>query len=396
MWILNPLPVLKHFYLFMILVPAFCMAQEKDSLHKSTLAFSAGAEYGKVLATNIHLKSYEHKDYAAYSFQLLKQTTGTRDWEKQFNYPQYGIGVLALDFLHNRQMGSPFAVYGIYNAKIRQWGPLKWYHHVNFGISFNSSPFDIDKEYYNTSVSSKTNMFISVGTGMYYELGKYFDIGLNVRFNHLSNGGLKIPNKGLNTWAPQLSLVYYPERAALPETRGNKYTPYDKYNTFEVSVFGGRKNAFYRGDHREDLRLYEGYNYSVYGAEAFYMRQYSAKSAYGIGVGVTMDEQYNHQMYVSDSTLYQKKRFSDDRVLLSVIPSYRLMMGKLSVNIGAGYYVFKKQREYDDDAFFQRIGLQYQITDRFFASFGINAYNFHVANYLEWKLGYTFSKKVRK
>lgn len=359
------------------------------------MVFSAGSEYGRVLATNIHLKSYENKDYSGYSFQLLKQTSGEREWEKQFNYPQYGIGVLALDFLHNRQMGSPFAVYGIYNAKIRQWGLWKWYHNVNFGISFNSNPFDVDKQYYNTSVSSKTNMFISVGTGLYYELGKFFDIGLNVKFNHLSNGSLKIPNKGLNTLAPQLSLVYYPKRAVLPE-KDKTYTEYDRYNTFEVSVFGGRKNGFYRGEHREDLKLYEGYNYSVYGIEASYMQQYSAKSAYGIGVGVTMDEQYNHQMYVSDSTLYQNKRFAKDQVLLSVIPSYRLMMGKLYVNIGAGYYIFKKQRQYDYSAFFQRIGLQYQITDRFFASFGINAYNFHVANYLEWKLGYTFSKKIRQ
>lgn len=373
----------------------FCWAQKKDSLPKSSLVFSAGSEYGKVLATNIHLKSYEHKDYAGYSFQLLKQTTGERDWEKQFNYPQYGIGILAYDFLHNKQMGSPFAVYGIYNAKISQWGSWKWYHNVNFGISFNSNPFDIDKQYYNTSVSSKTNMFISVGTGMYYELGKHFDVGLNVKFNHLSNGGLKIPNKGLNTLATQLSLVYYPECAALPETEGNTYTDYDRYNTFDVSAFGGRKNGFYRGEHREDLKPYEGYNYSVYGVEASYMRQYSAKSAYGIAIGVTMDEQYNHQMYVSDSTLFQKKRFSKDQVLLSVIPSYRLMMGKLYVNIGAGYYAFKKQREYDS-SFFQRIGLQYQITNHLFASFGINAYNFHVANYLEWKLGYTFSKKVRQ
>jgi 5-hydroxyisourate hydrolase-like protein (transthyretin family) len=70
-------------------------------------------------------------------------------------------------------------------------------------------------------------------------------------------------------------------------------------------------------------------------------------------------------------------------------------MGKLYVNIGAGYYLFKKTWKYDKTAFFQRIGLQYQVTDRLFASFGINAYDFHVANYLEWKLGYTFSKKLK-
>ncbi|WP_261511295.1 acyloxyacyl hydrolase [Chryseobacterium paludis] len=387
----------RYFCLIVLsLIFDFCIAQEKEIIVPSSLAFSGGTEYGNFFRTNDPLKSYQRSDYMGYSFQVLKQTNGKKDWEKAYNYPQYGIGFFAFDFLKNKEMGSPFGIYGIYNGKLKQWGKLKWYHSVNFGISFNSNPFDEDHGYYNTSVGSKTNMFISLGTGMYYELGKHFDLGLNLKFNHLSNGSLKFPNKGLNTYAPQLSLVYYPERA-VSHVRDTVFVDHKRYNTLEFSVFGGRKNIFYRGGQRDELRKrYDGFNYSVYGAEAFYMRQYSPKSAYGIGIGVTHDEQYNHTMYISDSTLYQKKRFSNDRLLFSVIPTYRLMIGKLYVNIGAGYYIFRKERKYDSPAFFQKIGLHYQITDRLFASFGINAYDLHIADYLEWRLGYTFSKKERR
>ena len=387
---------MKHFYLYIfIFLSGVVLAQEADTIKKSSLSYSVGAEYGMVLPTNVHLKNYDRLDYTGYSGQILKQTSGKKEWEKLYNYPQYGVGFFAYDFLDNKQMGSPFAFYGIYNAKIKQWGKLKWNHSINFGISFNSTPFSNEKEYINTSVSTKTNMFISLGTGLYYEIGKHFDLGLNLKFNHLSNGGVKMPNKGLNSFAPQLSLVYYPERVS-PNKADTILVEGKKYNTLEFSVFGAKKDVFYRGENRDDVPLYDGFDYSVYGAEAFYMRQYSPKSAYGIGVGVTHDEAYNHSMYVSDSMIYQKKRFANDRLLFSVIPTYRLMMGKLYINIGAGYYVLKKTRPYDKSAFFQRIGLQYQITDRFFASFGINAYEFHIANYLEWKIGYTFSKKPRK
>lgn len=387
---------MKNFYTYcLVLLSVFCRAQETDSLKPKLWLTSANTEYGMVLPTNIHLKSYPHKAFAAYSFEFLKQTNGDKDWESLYNHPQVGVGFIAFDFLQNKQMGSPFAIYGIYNAKIKQWGSLKWYHNINLGISFNSNPFDLDKGYYNTSVGSKTNMFIGLGTGLYYGIGKHFDLGLNLKFNHLSNGSLKIPNKGLNSVTPQLSLVYYPERVSLKKADTITISK-EKYNTLEFSVFAGRKDAFYKGENRDDIKLYEGFDYSIYGAEAFYLRQYSAKSAYGIGIGVTKDEEYNHTMYVSDSILYQKKRFSREQLLFSVIPTYRLMMGNLYVNVGAGYYAFKKTTKYDKTAFFQRISLQYQVTDRLFASFGINAYDFHVANYLEWKLGYTFSKKVRK
>ncbi|WP_131667100.1 acyloxyacyl hydrolase [Chryseobacterium taiwanense] len=387
---------MKNFYTyFLVLLSILCKAQEADSLKPKLWTASANAEYGMVLPTNIHLKSYPHKAFAAYSFEFLKQTNGEKDWESLYNHPQIGVGFIAFDFLQNRQMGSPFAIYGIYNAKIKQWGSLKWYHNINLGISFNSNPFDLDKGYYNTSVGSKTNMFIGLGTGLYYEIGKHFDLGMNLKFNHLSNGSLKIPNKGLNSVTPQLSLVYYPERVSLKKADTITLNK-EKYNTLEFSVFAGRKDAFYKGERRDEVKLYDGFDYSIYGAEAFYLRQYSAKSAYGIGVGITQDEEYNHSMYVSDSTVYQKKRFSKNQLLFSVIPTYRLMIGNLYVNVGAGYYVLKKTTKYDKTAFFQRIALQYQFTDRLFASFGINAYDFHVANYLEWKLGYTFSKKVRK
>ncbi|MCT2560941.1 acyloxyacyl hydrolase [Chryseobacterium herbae] len=363
-------------------------------MSKNYLSFSMGSEYGKILPTNVSLKNDKHRDYAGYSLQILKQTSGKNNWGRRFNDPQYGIGIFAFDFVENRKMGRPFGIYGIYNTKIRQWGHLKWYHNVNFGISFNSNRFDTDRDYHNISLGSKTNMFISLGTGMYYELDKHFDVGLHVKFNHLSNGALQMPNKGLNMISSQLSLVYHPDRAVIGKS-GIVSADYKKSDHIEVSAFGGRKKVFYKGDHREDLKLYQGFNYSVYGTEVFYMRRYSPKSAYGIGMGMTMDEHYNHTMYVSDKALYQKKRFSNDQLLLSIIPIYRLMMGRLYLNIGAGYYVLKKQRKYDNSIFFQKIGLQCQITDRFFASFGINAYDLHAANYLEWKLGYTFSKKVR-
>ncbi|WBV56525.1 acyloxyacyl hydrolase [Chryseobacterium daecheongense] len=388
---------LRHFYLIVSgLISAYCYSQENEIPRPSSFVLSGGFEYGNILRTNEPLKGYKNTNYTGYSVQILKQTAGNKHWEKQYNYPQYGIGFFAFDFLDNKEMGSPFGIYGVYNAKLGQWGKLKWYHHVDFGIAFNSNPFDEDHGYYNTSLGSGTNMFISLGTGMYYELGRHFDIGLNLKFNHLSNGSLKFPNKGLNTFAPQISLVYYPERA-VPRTNDSISFNTKKYNTLEVSAFGGRKNIFYRGGQREELKkLYEGFNYSVYGVEAFYMRQYSSKSAYGLGMGITHDEQYNHTMYVADSTLYQQKRFSHDQLLFSVIPSYRLIIGKLNVNVGAGYYLFKKERKYDSPAFFQKIGLQYQITDRLFASFGINAYDLHIADYLEWRIGYTFSRRERR
>ena len=391
------MPVVHRFSIFLILLLSntLLFSQDNDSIKPQRWAFSAGAEYGGIIPTNESLNFYRHKAYTGYNFQFLKQTDGSREWEKLYNYPQIGIGVFALDFLKGRDMGSPYGIYGIYNAKINQWNRLKWMYGINFGISFNSNVHDFDKQFYNISIGAETNMFISAGTGLYYELGEHFDLGLNVKYNHLSNGSTKVPNKGLNMASGQLSLIYYPERVKSVKS-DTIYQPSEKHNTLELSVFGGRKDTFYQGDNRDDIKLYDGYEYNVYGADLLYMHQYSEKSAYGLGVGVNYDGEYNHQGYVVDSTLFSKKRFSHDRLLISIVPTYRMMIGKLYVTVGAGVYPFKTTRRYDNNIIFQKIALQYQITDRLFASFGIRAYNFHVADFLEWRLGYTISKKKNR
>lgn len=378
-----------------ILSVSLFFSQSLDSLKHRKWAYSGGFEYGGIIPTNEQLNFYRHKAFTGYNVQFLKQTDGSREWEKLYNYPKFGFGFFALDLLKGKDMGSPYGFYGVYNAKLKQWNRLKWIHSINLGMSFNSNEYDYDNKFYNITLGSKTNMFISLGTGLQYEIGEHFDLGLNVKFNHLSNGSTKMPNKGLNMAAAQLSLVYYPERAK-PIVSDTVSTPVEKHNTLEFSVFGSRKDTFYRGGNRFDLKMYEGYNYNVYGGDALYMHQYSNKSAYGVGVGLTYDEEYNHQGYVVDSTLYEKKRFSHDRLLISVVPAYRLMIGKMYVNVGLVVYPFKTIRKYDKNIIFQRVSLQYQITDRLSASFGIRASNFHIAEYLEWRLGYTLYKKKNR
>lgn len=389
---------MKHFYILLLLFTTFLSAQEIENdtitITKNPYSFSAGVEYGSILPTNKYLSNHDRINYLGYSFQALKQSSGNKDWEKLYNHPKYGIGFFTYDFLNDKEMKNPFAIYGIYNSTIKQWQKLKWDYNVNFGISFNAKPFNQAENYLNTSVGTKTNMFISAGTGLSYELSNHFDLGLNLKFNHLSNGASKLPNKGLNSLAAQMSLTYYPERI-VPKF-DTIISDKRKFNSIEFSVFASKKSVYYRGENAHTLPLYDSFKYSVYGAEAFYMRQYSQKSAFGLGLGITMDEQYNNTMYVSDSTLYQKKRFATDRPLFSIIPTYRLIMGKMYINIGAGVYPFKESKKYDVPRFFQRIALQYQFTDRFFASFGINAYDLHIANYLEWKIGYVFYKKQRQ
>ena len=160
--------------------------------------------------------------------------------------------------------------------------------------------------------------------------------------------------------------------------------------------FFGRKNVFYRGVNRENLaNPYDGFDYSIYGMEGLYLRKFSYKSSYGLGLGLSYDDSYNYNMIVDGEGLIREKRFKNSHFLFSILPTYRLSIDRLHINVQAGYYPFKETRQYDEFVLFQRLGIQYEFKNRMFMSFGINAFDFHRANYLEWKLGYVISKRKR-
>lgn len=372
------------------------VAQEADSIRNADIIFSAALEHGKILPTNFYLSELETpKQYTGYHVSARYQTDGSREWEQVFGNPSFGLGVFAADLHADRDIARPLAVYGTFNTTARSWEKLKWDYWVSFGIAIGGNPYHMEMNP-NPTLGTKTNMYIGVGSAFKYKLAHMFDLGLGLSFNHLSNGAMKTPNKGLNVVAPQLSLTYHPEGFAPVHKISSRNLPFEKSDKIELSGFYGRKNVFYRGVNREFLAdPYDGFNFTITGMEGLYMRKFSYKSSAGFGVGITYDDSYNYDLFVDGPVVNKRKRFENARLLLSVLPSYRLSVNNLHVNVQAGYYPFKKTRQYDEFRFFQRVGIQYEFNNRMFASFGINAFDFHRANYLEWRLGYVISKKIR-
>lgn len=384
---------MKKIY-FLIFFPFLIYAQDKDSL-KPDLEFTVNTQYGQVMKSNFYVKTLDNLEYGAATFMVSKQTHGEKQWQRKYGNPTFGIGVTAFDFMKHQEFGNPIAVFANYTATAKKWNHLHWNYWTNFGISFNSNIYQYP-EYTNPSLSSKTNMYIGVGTSINYELSKHWDIGLGIGLHHFSNGATNTPNKGQNFGAPQLSISYRPNERDTKISDSVKNEKYDRFNTVELSGFYGRKEAHYKGVNRTTLPdPYSGFKYNIYGLEALYTKQFSYKSSWGIGLGLIYDEEYNYNMFVNNGVLYQEKSSDNNRYLISIFPTYRLNMSRMKIDFSMGYYPFKKKEEYNEYKFFQRVALRYFVTDRLFLSFGINASDFHRANYLEWKMGYSIFKKKR-
>ena len=393
-------PIFKPFTLFIIILIMNiirCKALElSDSLKtKDKLYYTSYFQYGKVLATNPYLKMALSADdksiqYTALSFQVMKQTTGEEYWERNYGFPQYGIGVYSANFFENKDFGSPIAIYGVFKAPFKRWEKFCFNYESGFGLTFNWKSFNPVKNDYNPSLGAKESVFIDLGINLNYEFGRHFDLGIGYSFTHFSNGAIKSPNLGLNTFSPKFILAYNVKRfKPLPVRRSIK--AFIKYTTIDFSIFGGFKNVIYKGNDVDTITKYRGVYYPVFGFNTVLNQQINPKSKIGFGASLGYDGSNNSTIYVDNGELEPEGGFHADRFNLSIFPSYELVINKLSVIVQSGFYILRKQTVTKKPMTYQRLGLHYQLSEKLFAGIVLHAYNYHISDFIEWTLGYRLS-----
>jgi len=102
------------------------------------------------------------------TFELGRQTDGTRDWHRVYNYPSYGIGFYVGRFDHDRELGHPFATYGFFSWPFPVADRAQVIADVGLGVSWNWTAFDRKTNPTNTALGS--------------DVAYHFDAGVSVRF----------------------------------------------------------------------------------------------------------------------------------------------------------------------------------------------------------------------
>lgn len=312
------------------------LAEKPDTLKiRKNLYFSGYAQYGKVLATNPYLKQANVPDdryieFGALSFQMLKQTTGDKVWEQNYGFPSYGIGVYSASFFDNKDFGTPVALYGVLKAPFKRWNKFSLNYEAGFGFTFNWEAFNPIENNFNISMGATESVFIDLGANMNYELSPHFDLGFGYSFTHFSNGALKSPNFGLNTFSPKINLGYRINKF-IPQLSKQAVSSFNKNTTVDFSIFGGAKNVIYKGNDLDSITKYKGVYYPVYGFTTVINRQINYKSKLGVGMSLSYDGSYNSMVYIDNGELEPTEGFHGNKLSLSFFPSYELIINKLSV-----------------------------------------------------------------
>jgi hypothetical protein len=385
---------MNKFALLLLMIPFITYSQSdkklKDNFFKN-ISLQTGYQNGYVFATNDFIKGVNaEKDiinaFQSFTIKLAKQTTGKNQWEQLFKYPNYGIGIYMADFHNPEEIGTPFAIYGFFNAPFKRWNKLTFNYELGFGATFNWKSFNPVNNQYNISIGAGESFYIDAGLNLQYNLTKKLDLETGFSLTHFSNGALKKPNKGINTIGPKVSLKY--NFADRPHFIKSEIPKYEKENEWLITFFGGIKNVIFEDATIDIIEKYEGLNFPVLGVSTVFNKQVSYKSKLGIGMSVSYNGALDAQVAVENNELDALDSPFSDKLQVSIYPSYELIVNKVSLILQPSFYLYRKNLKNNTPVFHQRIGLKYHFSDNFFAGITLRDYDFQTSDFIEWNVGY--------
>ncbi|WP_035805090.1 acyloxyacyl hydrolase [Lunatimonas lonarensis] len=215
----------------------------------------------------------------------------------------------------------------------------------------------------NTFFSAPISFLLFVSPHIQYALTEKWSANIAFHYNHISNGGQRQPNRGMNFPTLGLGAYYYlqtPEFPGyLPEELNNRWNPY-------LEVFATMKNNPIANTRSPAV----GTSIGAY-------RKVTGINALGGGWEGTWDQ--------SLSAGTEK----DDLINHGVFVAHHFLFGRFDFSQRMAFYLRKPENYQPDKSFYQRYAILYRLSKHLRAGASMKTHG-HVAENIELRMGYVF------
>jgi len=293
---------------------------------------------------------------------------GEKVWNQCNCYPRTGFFISYFDFSNPQVLGSSWsAVY-----YLEPWFTVR--HKINFslrgaaGLSYLNRPYHEVSNPYNIAYSMFLGGFLAIHLGANYRLNDYWNLSATANINHISNGGIKEPNKGINLPSATFSADY--------SIKPQKF-PVRKRTTFQKDTL--RKYKMETTIHWAGKIILHGEKkrYFVYGSGMKAVRKVGKMNALCVGAEWHWD-------FALKEKLRREGVENADNHRAGILFGHEFLMGRFSFSQMLGAYVYDPHRY--NDAVYQRYGISYLIRDKFLVGMNLKAHR-HVADFMDFRTG---------
>jgi hypothetical protein len=359
---------MKKIFLFWILAFSLTFGQN-DSLHSSKSIFRVGVQghYGSIFAHSPEVENTAGSRPWGVQLESNWQKISQKVWDNCLCYPQSGW-LLSYYNYDNAVLGHSLQMAYFLEPTFKLSQRTQFTIRGIVGVSYLTNPFDSLRNPNNRSYSLPISAYLTVASGLQIKISDYWQIQSQINYQHISNGGIKDPNKGINWVTGSLGVLYtlrpqlIPKRVAMPF---EKNQPLEKEFIFFASNKGagvGQKQRF-----------------MILGGAFQVGKQIGRLSALNIGTEAYWDGSLAERLRQANE--------EGDAFRWAVLGGHQFVLGKFRFGQQLGVYL------YNNNPFFHwwyhRWGVNYSPQGTWAVGFNMKAHK-HVANFLDLRFSYKF------
>ncbi len=342
--------------------------------YKNSLMAGVRSHYGFIIAHSRELKDVSHTFPWGVETELAWQFMGDKAWQYCYCYPRAGVSFFYTNFDNPDVLGSSWALYVFVEPMIGAE------NRISGSVRFGGGPNYLDKVYdeetnpENKFYSSPVSFIVMLNAGLNYRINKFWNVRLAGNFNHISNGGIKNPNKGINFPTFNLGVDY--------NLRPLPYTNKTKNDSILINPWKKRTEISFFSTAKTDIKGQE--RYLVYGFMGKYSRVTGRLSALSLGLEWASDGADKKE--IERNGIMTGGKPADHRYAAFLL-GHDLLLGDFNFSVQLGVYVYSPFDRMDE--VYQRYGISYHFTGMLFCGINLKAHR-HVADFFDFRLGVSF------
>ncbi len=289
-----------------------------------------------------------------------RKTYGEQEWQSRYGFPDWGFSAAYQD-MKNPFLGEAFSAYAHYNFYFFN---RNMQLRIGQGLAYMTRPYDEQSNpqnnAYGTRITSSTYLVANYRKENIVQ-GLGFQLGASVI--HYSNANVRAPNNSTNTLFFNAGINY-----SLNADKAPSYTVWEKRDYKEpIALNTVARLGFNESDYRGSGQ------FPFYDFSAYLDKRVTVKSSIQAGAEVFISE------FLKEYRDFQAASFPEEGIngdenfqRIGVFAGHELHLGKTSVLLQVGYYVY--QPIFFESRFYNRLGLQRQLTDHIFASLTLKSH----------------------
>ena len=333
--------------------------------------------YGFIADVNNRNHLLIHNHITPLEISLRQPIPVKHDWQGLLPGAEKGISLKYINLKNREYLGSMLVLAPFINVPLILRKPWELYINASLGVVYAQKIYHRTENYRNTMFGSHMNAAFGFGLENAFNLSKSFVLSTGIDFFHYSNGETTLPNDGINIVNVFVSAGYRFRSRTIPATHDKNSGFRKSGHASIVPVFGWK-----------DLSPVKSKRYYTAALSAEYSYNLTRIQNVGAGIALFYDgsvkQLYEEDMANGEDVSRQYRQLTSGLYLMHDFNLFPVM-----IHIEAGYYLLDDRIE-ARSRIFNRLGLRYFISERYFINITHKSHFFFKGDNLEWGIGYIF------